>query len=276
MDAVASIKEMALNQSPEEVLQTRIVSQHEVRRHLEPIKSELKALFETKKALKPIDAQLVQQLVAEGKAEILPSNPIPATELERRKPVLSLVGLLLKEASLNCLPVEPQHGFSTRLVWSCLCIRTAFLTAPMKLGASENLETGEHADLKIAIIKPPPLLILAGLAKPDEYWQVLMALYGYKESPRLWADYRDQEIHKMKVDMHDGSALALQQMVTEPNMWRIVKYTPGPFDATQAEQFCGILIIYVDDLLLLGEPAVLDSLVDTIQSKWGDLFSRRN
>ena len=93
-------------------------------------------------------------------------------------------------------------------------------------------------------------------------------LYGYKESPRLWADDRDQEIHKMKVDMRDGSALALQQMVTEPNMWRIVKYTPGPFDATQAEQFCGILIIYVDDLLLLGEPAVLDSLVDTIQSKW--------
>ena len=72
----------------------------------------------------------------------------------------------------------------------------------------------------------------------------------------------------MKVDMRDGSALALQQMVTEPNMWRIVKYTPGPFDATQAEQFCGILIIYVDDLLLLGEPAVLDSLVDTIQSTW--------
>ena len=72
------------------------------------------------------------------------------------------------------ISIASQQGWSGRV-----CdIRTALLNAPMKLGASENLETEEHADLKITIIKPPPLLILAGLAKPDECWQVLMALYG--------------------------------------------------------------------------------------------------
>ena len=60
----------------------------------------------------------------------------------------------------------------------------------------------------------------------------------------------------------------LDQMITEPNMWRILRHQPGPFSETQAEQFCGILLIYVDDLLLLGEPAVLDALITAIQAKW--------
>ena len=61
VDAIASLKEMTVNNTPEEVLQTKIVGQQEVRRNLQdwidPIKTELKALFETKKALIPIDAQ---------------------------------------------------------------------------------------------------------------------------------------------------------------------------------------------------------------------------
>lgn len=80
VDAIASLKEMTVNNTPEEVLQTKIVGQQEVRRNLQdwidPIKTELKALFETKKALRPIDAQRVRQLVSEGKAEILPSKMV--------------------------------------------------------------------------------------------------------------------------------------------------------------------------------------------------------
>ena len=95
-----------------------------------------------------------------------------------------------------------------------------------------------------------------------------MALYGYRESPRLWADHRDSEVQRMEVPMEDGSFLSLDQMITEPNMWRILRHQPGPFSETQAEQFCGILLIYVDDLLLLGEPAVLDALITAIQAKW--------
>ncbi|CAL1133373.1 unnamed protein product [Cladocopium goreaui] len=59
VDAIAALKETTVNTIPEEALQTKIVAQHEVRRNLqewiELIKAELKALFETKKALLAID-----------------------------------------------------------------------------------------------------------------------------------------------------------------------------------------------------------------------------
>ena len=72
----------------------------------------------------------------------------------------------------------------------------------------------------------------------------------------------------MEVPFDEGSFLSLDQMITEPNMWRILRHQPGPFAETQAEQFCGLLLVYVDDLLLLGEPAVLDALISAIQAKW--------
>eukprot|EP00435_Cladocopium_sp_Y103_P029965 s4682_g7.t1 len=95
-----------------------------------------------------------------------------------------------------------------------------------------------------------------------------MALYGYKESPRLWANFRDDELQKLEVPMDDGGHLTLDQMVTEPNMWRIIKKQPGPFAPTQAEQFCGLLLVYVDDLLIMGKDEITDLLIRAVQAKW--------
>ena len=287
LDAVAALKEMTYDPKADEILQTRIVAQHEVRRNIqewiEPIQKELDALFETKKALRPIDRHQVQQLISEDRAEILPSKmvwtvkPSPTCKAGKKKARLVACGNFAERSEADlfaggatavalraAVSIASQHQWCGRV-----CdIRTAFLNAPMKLGTNGNMETGENAPSKVAIIKPPPLLVMAGLAKPDEYWEVLMALYGYRESPRLWADHRDSEVQRMEVPMEDGSFLSLDQMVTEPNMWRILRHQPGPFSGTQAEQFCGILLIYVDDFLLLGEPAVLDVLISAIQAKW--------
>ena len=287
LDAVAALKEMTYDPKADEILQTRIVAQHEVRRNvqewIEPIQKELDALFEVKKALRPIDRQQVQQLISEDRAEILPSKmvwtvkPSPTCKAGKKKARLVACGNFAERSEADlfaggasavalraAVSIASQHSWCGRV-----CdIRTAFLNAPMKLGANGNLDMGENGPSKVAIIKPPPLLVMAGLAKPDEYWEVLMALYGYRESPRLWADHRDSEVQRMEVPMEDGSFLSLDQMITEPNMWRILRHQPGPFSETQAEQFCGILLIYVDDLLLLGEPAVLDALITAIQAKW--------
>ena len=96
----------------------------------------------------------------------------------------------------------------------------------MVLSGSKD-ENGKKMEPRRAIIRPPALLILAGLAKPDEFYEVIMALYGYKESPKLWSDYRDQEIAKMELPC-EGGILTLQQMITEPNMWRMMLKQPGP------------------------------------------------
>eukprot|EP00435_Cladocopium_sp_Y103_P025428 s2033_g6.t1 len=68
--------------------------------------------------------------------------------------------------------------------------------------------------------------------------------------------------------MDDAGHLTLDQMVTEPNMWRILKKQPGPFAPAQAEQFCGLLLVYVDDLLVMGKDEVIDLLIRAVQAKW--------
>ena len=51
---------------------------------------------------------------------------------------------------------------------------------------------------------------------------MLKALYGYKQSPRLWSDYRDEELTKFKVS-EDGRKFRLQQLLSEPNIWKILE-----------------------------------------------------
>ena len=119
----------------------------------------------------------------------------------------------------------------------------------MKLGGQEKPGDDEAPQPKKAIIKPPPSLVAAGLAAPDEHWEVLMALHGYKESPKLWADYRDVELTNLKAEINDDTWLSLDQIITEPNMWRSMKHQVSGSSTT--ERSCGILLVYVDDLLIL-------------------------
>ena len=51
-------------------------------------------------------------------------------------------------------------------------------------------------------------------------------------------------------------------------MWRILKFEPGPLQGTQAEQLVGILLVYVDDLLLLGDEPTIQATIQAIQAKW--------
>ena len=124
-----------------------------------------------------------------------------------------------------------------------------------------------QSEPKRAFIRPPALLVTAGLAKPDEFYEAVMALYGYKESPRLWSDYRDNELTDMKIDCANG-VLTLQQMITEPNMWRLMLKTSGPGRDSLAEEFVGLLLVYVDDLLIWRSLEVVQAVITGVQAKW--------
>lgn len=97
-----------------------------------------------------------------------------------------------------------------------------------------------------------------------------MALYGYKESPKLLSDFRDDQLAAMKIplDNSNQSWLILDQMVTEQNMWRILKVQPGPFSSTHAEQLMGLLLVYAHDLLILGDELTMQSTIKASQMKW--------
>jgi hypothetical protein len=285
LDAITKLKEMTCNTKVEEVLQTRVVAQHEVRKNLQDwipsIKDELTALFEVKKALKTIDPAEVRRLVSQDLAEILPSKmvwtikPSATSKSGKRKSRLVACGNFAERSDSDlfaggatAVALRAAVAIASQNGWDGLVcdIRTAFLNAPMKLGGQEKVGDDEAPLPKKAIIKPPPLLVAAGRVGPDEHWEVLMALYGYKESPKLWADYRDTELTHLKAEINEDTWLTLDQMITEPNMWRVIKHQVS--GSSIVEQFCGILLVYVDDLLLLGEDSIMQYVIKAIQTKW--------
>ena len=78
LDPIGSLKQLLCPDKGEEILQTRIVSQAEVRRSMEEwrpsIEKELTSLFKTKGALRRVSESGVNKLVAEDLAEVIPSK----------------------------------------------------------------------------------------------------------------------------------------------------------------------------------------------------------
>ena len=87
-------------------------------------------------------------------------------------------------------------------------------------------------------------------------------MYGYRKSPRLWGNHRDKTLLKMIIDYFEGF-LVLRPLVSEPNLWRVLYQQEG-----QPDLLMGLMIVYVDDLLILSNDQVGDLLVKHIQSHW--------
>ena len=88
-------------------------------------------------------------------------------------------------------------------------------------------------------IVPPKILILAERATETEAWEVDRALYGLRESPAVWSDFRRQRLKKAKVPWKDGF-LTLRASIVDPEVWMILYSTEdGP------DVLTGVLVTYV-------------------------------
>ncbi|CAE7446981.1 RE1 [Symbiodinium sp. CCMP2592] len=129
-------------------------------------------------------------------------------------------------------------------------IRQAFVLAPWR-GRS------------VALI-PPQIAFDLQLAEPGDVWYVLQALYGLRESPALWAAYRDQQLRAARwfVDI-DGVAteVKLQQLVSDDQIWKIVR-TNGNTEAL------GYVMVYIDDLMIMAEEGVMHSMFKWVSDQW--------
>ena len=99
---------------------------------------------------------------------------------------------------------------------------------------------GANLDIRTAFLNASIKQVRMGFFSPTEYWEVLKAVYGFRQSPKLWSDHRDMVMREMRVgDYH------LMQMESEPAMWTIRR--------TGDEQIYGLVVTYVDDILVLSE-----------------------
>ena len=105
---------------------------------------------------------------------------------------------------------------------------------------------------------PPKVLVRAGLCRPGELWKLTHAVYGLQESPKLWSTYRDMRLAQVQLTVN-GKKVTLLQGRVEPSWWSVLQ---------EGSVLIGILVVYVDDLLLCGRTEVIKELATAIKAIW--------
>ena len=158
--------------------------------------------------------------------------------------------------SLRCFVV-----LSSKRCWclGSLDVTSALLLTPIPQGKG----------FPVSALTPPRLLVRLGLAKEGELWVLTQAVYGLRESPKLWSDFRDCQLLALKLVV-GGEELQLQRGRLDPNWWKVVR--------TSDEAVVGGLLTYVNDFLPAeaGRKEVCAALAKAIQAIWKTTPLRRH
>ena len=120
-----------------------------------------------------------------------------------------------------------------------LDVAGAFMPTPLPQGPNEV----------IYVIRPPSILVKLGLAEEAERWVLTRGMYGLRQSPKLWSEFRDCTIQQFR----EGKQWMLKQGDAEPNLWALLEV-----GAPAAEPRL-LVLIYVDDILLVTRLALLNA-----------------
>ena len=284
VDAVAKLREAVVVPKEDQVLQTRMVAQSEIRKNFgdwkEAVNAELTSMFDVKKALRRLSKEEVEEVKKRGGVDTIPSKLVctlkPDGMLGKGKKKVRLVvcgnhapdngeeASDLFAGGISAVSLRVALALASQHEWlaSILDIKTAFLNAPMKTMKRNQWKDDDMVkEEKRVLIKPPAILVALGLVEPDELWEAIMAVYGYRQSPRLWSDYRDEELRVLPIGEPEDQC-QLSQMVSEPNIWRI---TSGTGSETKLR---GLMLVYVDDIAIFAEEKERNLIVEALRKKW--------
>ena len=172
----------------------------------------------------------------------------------KRKARLVVCGNYAQEDGSNLYAESaPAEAVRAGLILSCrkgwqvsiLDVVAAFLKTPIGRKAT---------DPKI-VVAPPKLLERLQMTIPLELWGLIRALYGLRQSPALWSDFRDDMIAQMQLP--DG--LKFVQGRTVRCWWSILD---------SAGSIVGVMIVYVDDFMICGSGPVVAAVSGVIRSLW--------
>ena len=105
----------------------------------------------------------------------------------------------------------------------------------------------------------PPKVVKDSGYEGSHVWVVQRPLYGLRESPVIWAEFRNAKLKKLRI-MVRGRSLKLSPLVSETEVWLLK-------DEINDELY-GILVIYVDDLMYLADEVVIQELHKEIMNLW--------
>ena len=255
------------------------MSPKEVAEHWEEwlpaIQCEVESLLREKEAFREVFPEELQRLKREAEKEGKGIEYIPSKLVFTRKPGPG--GGKKKMRWVVCGNLEPkkpeEETFSSGadasalriLVWcasrfqwiaSTLDIRVAFLNAKMVLSEEEDL----------ILVRPPNLLTEKAHLRKDVYHFPEKAIYGLRRSPRLWGLTRDETISGFEIKADFNGKMMdffLEPLQSEPNLWKLQNAND-----LEDRTLYGLLMTYVDDILMASSPSLLQAMQDKIQSTW--------
>ena len=262
-------KEVLANEN--EFLVTRTVSNKEVWENIknwEPsVRAEYEQLVNQKQAVKQVTKSQLRQLAQEKQ---LPIELLPAKMVHTRKANTgayrsrAVVCGNYQEVGTGDRYAGGADGCQVRALirtaalrgW-CLAgsdIRVAFLNAP------------KRDTTKITAMEVPTIFKHLGLADAEDVWIIEKALYGLVSSPRDWGIHRDEVLPTLRWHRRIGDVVLEGRLVhsKDENLWRLVEVNKE----TGTENWAGLMSVYVDDILVSGEPQTVKLAMEAIQNTW--------
>eukprot|EP00438_Fugacium_kawagutii_P017886 Skav201903 [mRNA] locus=scaffold3992:11450:20578:- [translate_table: standard] len=274
-----------LRKADEEFLVTRTVSNQEVYDHFddwkEAITNEFRQLVEIKQAVEPVTKE---ELTKRADQEALDLEILPAKMVFTRKAGTGayraravICGNYSSDkhqddvyaGGIDATQIRCQLQVSAAQGWTCAStdIRVAFLNAPRR------------RDSKLVAMQVPHVFKRLGLCQPGEdFWIVRLAMYGLTTSPRDWGVHRDRRLPQLRWRRwaDDSWRVGWFEPTGDPHLWRAVERGEAATDVADVaaadeapvKHWVGLLGVYVDDILLTGQPDAVQSAFGAIESEW--------
>ena len=112
-----------------------------------------------------------------------------------------------------------------------------------------SLETAHSSGGNETFMRPPKILVETEVVSPGLVWKIKKALCVLRTSPPAWETERDNTLKALKW-IRDEVEYRLLSCPGSPCLWTIVPFRPG--DAPKVKRTRGVVITFVDDLLLSG------------------------
>ena len=277
-------------------LQSKIVSQEQVRRELEKWRDsmgeEVDSLVQKTEAVEDLTEVQYNGLVEDPdvSVELIPGKMVYVwkTSGRRRARMVGCGNFCQHDSSTQKadLFASGAGAESIRMMvrkcsleasWhlASVDVKTAFLQAPL-------MEMQRNGKTKVTVVRVPSILREAGVTTA-KYWKVKKALYGLNSAPKSWSTHRDKVLSDLRVECGE-SILRLRKTEEDANLWHVLEYSrtcgdpvnaaDGAVDGPKSSgaKQIGVVALYVDDILIGSIKEAVKAIIRGLESHW-DLSS---